>query len=43
MRAHDARRRPGAANGVNCASVEHKLGIHGSATCVMNFDNAGAG
>ncbi len=30
----------GAANGVSCASVEHKLGIHGSATCVMNFDGA---
>ncbi len=30
----------GAANGVICASVEHKLGIHGSATCVMNFDGA---
>ena len=31
---------PGEANGVSCASVEHKLGIHGSATCVLNFDNA---
>ncbi|MEX0734903.1 MAG: acyl-CoA dehydrogenase C-terminal domain-containing protein [Steroidobacteraceae bacterium] len=31
---------PGAPNGVSCASVEHKLGIHGSATCVMNFDNS---
>jgi len=31
---------PGAANGVSCASVEHKLGIHGSATCVMNFDGS---
>jgi len=36
----DAEGRPGAANGVSCASVEHKLGIHGSATCVMNFDNS---
>jgi len=36
----DAEGKPGAANGVSCASVEHKLGIHGSATCVMNFDNA---
>ena len=36
----DAEGRPGAANGVSCASLEHKLGIHGSATCVMNFDNA---
>ncbi|MGQ0430444.1 MAG: acyl-CoA dehydrogenase C-terminal domain-containing protein [Gammaproteobacteria bacterium] len=32
--------KPGAANGVGCASVEHKLGIHGSATCVMNFDRS---
>ncbi|MGH8130300.1 MAG: acyl-CoA dehydrogenase C-terminal domain-containing protein, partial [Steroidobacteraceae bacterium] len=30
----------GAANGVTCTSIEHKLGIHGSATCVMNFDNS---
>jgi alkylation response protein AidB-like acyl-CoA dehydrogenase len=36
----DAAGNPGAANGVSCASVEHKLGIHGSATCVMNFDRA---
>jgi alkylation response protein AidB-like acyl-CoA dehydrogenase len=36
----DAAGEPGEANGVSCASVEHKLGIHGSATCVMNFDGA---
>ena len=36
----DAEGKPGAANGVSCASVEHKLGIHGSATCVMNFDDS---
>ncbi len=36
----DASGAPGAANGVTCASVEHKLGIHGSSTCVMNFDGA---
>jgi len=36
----NAEGKPGAPNGVSCASVEHKLGIHGSATCVMNFDNA---
>jgi alkylation response protein AidB-like acyl-CoA dehydrogenase len=36
----DAAGNPGAANGVTCASVEHKLGIHGSATCVMNFDGS---
>jgi len=27
-------------NGVSCGSIEHKMGIHGNATCVMNFDNA---
>ncbi len=32
--------KPGAANGVSCASVEHKLGIHASATCVLNFENS---
>ena len=33
----------GAANDVTVASVEHKLGIHASPTCVMSFgDNAGA-
>lgn len=30
----------GAANQVRCGSIEHKMGIHGSATCVMNFDGA---
>jgi alkylation response protein AidB-like acyl-CoA dehydrogenase len=30
----------GARNGVTPVSVEHKLGIHGSPTCVMAFDNA---
>jgi len=36
----DASGAPGPANGVSCASLEHKLGIHASATCVMNFDNS---
>jgi alkylation response protein AidB-like acyl-CoA dehydrogenase len=27
-------------NGVSVGKVEHKMGIHGSATCVMNFDGA---
>jgi alkylation response protein AidB-like acyl-CoA dehydrogenase len=27
-------------NNVRTASVEHKLGIHGSPTCVLDFDNA---
>ncbi|SDT87415.1 hypothetical protein SAMN05216296_0120 [Pseudomonas pohangensis] len=30
----------GERNGVNCGSIEHKMGIHGNATCVMNFDEA---
>jgi len=30
----------GPRNGVRPVSVEHKLGIHGSPTCVMAFDNA---
>ncbi|MTI43038.1 hypothetical protein JM93_02993 [Roseibium hamelinense] len=30
----------GEANGVSCGSIEHKMGIHGNATCVMNYDEA---
>jgi hypothetical protein len=30
----------GAKNGVACGSIEHKMGIHGNSTCVMNYDNA---
>jgi acyl-CoA dehydrogenase len=30
----------GARNSVSCGSIEHKMGIHGNCTCVMNFDNA---
>ncbi|MDG1733744.1 MAG: acyl-CoA dehydrogenase C-terminal domain-containing protein [Thalassotalea sp.] len=30
----------GERNGVSCGSTEHKMGIHASATCVMNFDDA---
>ena len=36
----DADGTPGARNGVRCASIEEKMGIHGNATCVMNFDEA---
>lgn len=32
----------GVRNTVNCGSLEHKMGIHGNATCVMNFDGATA-
>ncbi len=30
----------GQRNAVRCGSLEHKMGIHGSATCVINFDGA---
>src|SRR3954462_2712949 len=30
----------GARNGVMCGSIEHKMGIHGNSTCVMNYDGA---
>ena len=30
----------GEANGVSCGSIEEKMGIHGNATCVMNYDEA---
>ncbi len=30
----------GGRNAVRCGSIEHKMGLHGSATCVMNFDEA---
>src|SRR5438270_9632181 len=28
----------GARNGVTCGSIEHKMGIHGNSTCVMNYE-----
>ena len=31
---------PGARNDLICGSLEEKMGIHGNATCVMNFDGA---
>jgi alkylation response protein AidB-like acyl-CoA dehydrogenase len=30
----------GAANGVSCGSIEHKMGIHASPTCVMHFNDS---
>jgi alkylation response protein AidB-like acyl-CoA dehydrogenase len=30
----------GAANGVRCSRLEEKMGIHGSATCVMTFEGS---
>ncbi|WGF89289.1 acyl-CoA dehydrogenase [Marinivivus vitaminiproducens] len=39
----DAEGRPGARNDVRCVSLEHKLGIRSSPTCVMSFgDHDGA-
>jgi 3-(methylsulfanyl)propanoyl-CoA dehydrogenase len=30
----------GERNGVSCGSIEEKMGIHGNATCVINYDGA---
>ena len=30
----------GERNAVNCGSIEHKMGIRGTSTCVMNYDGA---
>ncbi len=30
----------GSRNGVSCGAIEEKMGIHGNATCVMNYDEA---
>jgi acyl-CoA dehydrogenase len=39
----DAAGNPGAPNDLRCSSIEHKLGIHASPTCVMSYgDNGGA-
>ena len=36
----DANGAPGERNGVVCGSLEHKMGIHGNATAVLNYDGA---
>ena len=36
----DANGAVGERNGIACGSIEHKMGIHGNATCVMNLDGA---
>ena len=36
----DAHGEPGERNGVMCGSIEHKMGIHGNATAVINLDGA---
>ncbi|WP_374653301.1 acyl-CoA dehydrogenase C-terminal domain-containing protein [Dongia sp.] len=38
----DAEGKPGARNPVACGSIEKKMGIKASSTCVMNFDGAQA-
>src|SRR3546814_14995805 len=30
----------GERNALSCGSIEHKMGIHANATCVMNYDGA---
>lgn len=36
----DATGEPGVANALKVVSLEHKLGLHGSPTCVMDYDGA---
>jgi alkylation response protein AidB-like acyl-CoA dehydrogenase len=36
----DADGKPGARNGAVCGSIEHKMGIHGNSTAVLNYDGA---
>ena len=36
----DAAGKPGERNTVKCGSIEHKMGINGNATCVINLDGA---
>ena len=36
----DSNGEAGERNGVSCGSIEHKMGIHGNATAVLNFDGA---
>ncbi len=36
----DENGKPGVANSLKVVSLEHKMGLHGSPTCVMEYDNA---
>ena len=36
----DAQGKPGLANSLKVVSLEHKMGLHGSPTCVMSFEGA---
>ncbi|MEM9676844.1 MAG: acyl-CoA dehydrogenase C-terminal domain-containing protein [Pseudomonadota bacterium] len=38
----DADGNPGERNALSCGSLEHKMGINGNATCVMNYEGATA-
>jgi alkylation response protein AidB-like acyl-CoA dehydrogenase len=38
----DVNGNPGERNTIKCGSIEHKMGIHGNATCVMNLEDAKA-
>ncbi|WP_375738190.1 acyl-CoA dehydrogenase C-terminal domain-containing protein [Pseudomonas boanensis] len=38
----DADGAPGRRNALSCGAIEHKMGIKGASTCVMNFDGATA-
>lgn len=37
---NDSANNPTIANHVSCGAIEHKMGIKGSATCALNFDEA---
>jgi len=36
----DAQGQPGVRNAITCGAIEHKMGIHGNATCQINLDSA---
>lgn len=36
----DAQGEPGERNAIGCGAIEHKMGIHGNATCQINLDGA---
>jgi butyryl-CoA dehydrogenase len=36
----DGEGHPGQRNAIRCGAIEHKMGIHGNATCQMNLDDA---
>src|SRR5262249_19358596 len=39
---HDKDGKLGESNDVSCGAIEHKMGINGSATCVLNFGENGS-